>query len=221
MFFALVISLVFLQGCAIDKPFVKKDLATLSPLKVVRHKTPAIGKITPGGRFAGVVGFLLTGGLGATAAEGAAQKSAGKKAEENIPDFGYLVMKKFVDRASKEIPGWPEMIVIEQPVSDDYSEPVSLLKFKITHPGGVPSDLVYGESKGKGFFVSNTLLTLTDYNGDVLWQKFFEYYSLNFNRNYKNIDELEANNFKLLKEEIEFAAETTVSEFIKHFKGEK
>lgn len=53
-----------------------------------------------------------------------------------------------------------------------------------------------------------------DSKGIVPWGKDFAYDSREYKR-YRDIEELKADNFKLLREEIEFAAEATVSDFIK------
>ena len=45
-----ILSLVLLQSCALDQPLVKSDLASLSPLKVVRYNTPEITKQMLDGR---------------------------------------------------------------------------------------------------------------------------------------------------------------------------
>ena len=61
---------------------------------------------------------------------------------------------------------------------------------------------------------------MIDSGGNLLWEKSFTYTSRKFNRN-SNLDEFEADNGKSLKDEIKFAVEQTVSDFIGHFKAEK
>jgi hypothetical protein len=207
--FVLVISLIFLQGCAADKSLLKKDLTTLSPLKVVYHETPSIRRSALGGTMFTVA----TGGLGAVAIGDAVGESDEKEAQEKRYDFGYIVMKGFVERASKEISNWPLMNVIDKPVSDDYADQSPLLEFKVNR-------LMYGyrgASVASGF-QSETVVIMKDSRSDILWQKSFKYSPDEFNRK-RTLVELEADNYKLLKEEIEFAAENTVSEFIEYFKG--
>ena len=207
--FVLVISLIFLQGCAADKSFVKKDLTTLAPLKVVYHETPSIRRSALGGTMFSVA----TGGLGAVVIGDAVGESGRKEAQEKTYDFGYIVMKTFIERASKEISNWPLMNVIDKPVSDDYADQSPLLEFKVNR-------LMYGyrgPSVASGF-QSETVVIMKDSNSDILWQKSFKYSPDEFNRK-RTLVELEADNYKLLKEEIEFAAEKTVSDFIKYFKG--
>jgi len=207
--FVLVISLIFLQGCAADKSFVKKDLTTLAPLKVVYHETPSIRRSALGGTMFSVA----TSGPGAVVIGDAVGESGGKEGQEKRYDFGYIVMKTFIERASKEISNWPLMNVIDKPVSDDYADQSPLLEFKVNR-------LMYGyrgPSVASGF-QSETVVIMKDSNSDILWQKSFKYSPDEFNRK-KTLVELEADNYKLLKEEIEFAAEKTASDFIEFFKG--
>ena len=94
--FVLVISLIFLQGCAADKSFVKKDLTTLAPLKVVYHETPSIRRSALGGTM-----FSVASGPGAVVVGDAVGESGGKEAQEKRYDFGYIVMKTFIETAKK------------------------------------------------------------------------------------------------------------------------
>lgn len=209
MIMACVISTVF-QGCATykDKAFVNQDMTALSPLKVVRHETPSFNKFTPGG----TAGGLLLGGVIGLAISA---ELSGKKLKEKIeiPDFGQLVMDKFVVRVGKEIPSWPVMDVEKEPVNAEYSHKAgSILEFKHAYNPYLTFE------KG-GCFGGVTTVMLKNANGNVLWKKTFAYLSNWYDRQ-KKLEEFEADNGKLLKEEMDFAAEETVSNFIKHFKGE-
>lgn len=204
-----VASLVF-QGCATyrDKAFVKQDMTSLSPLKVVRHETPNIWKFSPGG----TAGGLLLGGIIGLRVSA---ELNGKKLREKIeiPDFGQLVMDKFVARAGKEIPNWPAMDIEKEPVNAEYSYKAgNILEFKLDNPC-----LTF---ESGGCFYSITTVVLKNMNGNVLWKRSFGYLSKEYGRQRK-LEEFEADNGKLLKEEMDFAAEETASNFIKHFKGEK
>lgn len=205
-----IISTVF-QGCATyrDKVFVKQDMTSLSPLKVVRYETPNILKLSPGGT---VGGLLLGGPIGLRVSA----ELSGKKLREKIeiPDFGQLVMDKFVARAGKEIPNWPAMDVEKEPVNAEHSYKAgSILEFKLTYNPYITFE------KG-GCFGGVTTAVLKNANGNVLWKRSFGYLSKEYGRQRK-LEEFEADNGKLLKEEMDFAAEETVSNFIKHFQGEK
>ncbi len=71
-----------------------------------------------------------------------------------------------------------------------------------------------GDANG---FLSITTVKMVDNTGEVLWEKEFTYKSEEFGRGQK-LEEFDAENGKLLKEEIEYAAEKTVSAFFQHFK---
>ncbi len=192
-------SLVF-QGCAMNTPFVHDDLRVISSLKVVRHQPPDIYEI--GGRL--LVAYLLAGPIAVLVA-------AELTKEEARLDFGEFVMTKFVERVSKEIPNWPPMTVEEQPIGGDYTfTSGTLLEFEVT-------DLTLHWITG---FEARVNATMKNSEDDVLWRKSFGYRSRDFDRQ-RSIDEFKADNAKLLKEEMKFAADKTVSDFIEHFKGEK
>ncbi|MDP2278569.1 MAG: hypothetical protein Q8K51_10145 [Nitrospirota bacterium] len=213
MIFVFIVSTSFLHGCATtpSTPFVKKDISTISPLKVVRYETPEIKVYTLGRVLLGAtIGAVLFAGVGA----GFGVVLAGGKLEKEtpIPDFGQLVMSKFIERVSKGIPNWPAMIIEEQPIKEEYSyKSGTILEFKVNQ-----LTLEFGVG-----FSSIAVATMKDLEGNVLWEKGFFYSSKKFDRK-RSIDEYKADDFKLLKEEIEFAADKTVSDFIEHFKkGEK
>ena len=67
-------------------------------------------------------------------------------------------------------------------------------------------------------FLSKTVVTMKDPQGDVLWQKSYIYLSKDYDRG-MSVDELEANDCDLLKEEMMFAAEKTVQDFVNHLNG--
>lgn len=226
-----MVSLLFLQGCASsNKQFVKKDISSFEPIKVCRYETPGIMKSTgtetallaaitiaaPGGSALLVVGDEYT-------------KVRGSGTQAKIPDFGFLVMDKFLEHIKSERPDWPALTVITTPLKEDFSEKCSVIEFKVNRVAYGSLDLTRGGiilerglDKGvisKGF-LSKTTVTMKDPQGEVLWRKAFIYLSENFGRE-MSLDELEADNFMLLKEEMEFAAEKTVSDFIDHLNGEK
>ena len=67
-------------------------------------------------------------------------------------------------------------------------------------------------------FLSGVTATMETSDGNVLWQKSFDYSSTRFDR-VRTIDEFKADNAKLLREEMVFATEKTVSELIDHLRG--
>jgi len=201
-------ALLLIQGCATDKPLVKRDLASLTPLKVVRHNTPEIKIHTVGGM---VLGGLLFGGFGMEAV-GAARGKALRE-QSSLPDYGQLVMSKVIERLPKEIPDWPRMIVEDKPVESDYVyKPGFLLAFDI--------DAMTRYSVGPKGFNAITSAEMHGPNGDLIWRKQF-FYSQHQSGRDRELNELEADNAKLLKEEMDFAAEKTVTDFIEDLRRKR
>lgn len=214
--FIMMVSFILLNGCATDKPFAKSDNRLMSPIKVIRHETPGILRSTMTETFFLTAAVALPGGSALLILGDEYAKARGADMQMKIPDFGYIVMDKFVERLKKEVSDWPALTIEKKPVGEDFAESCYLIEFKVNRLAYGYLDIVRGG--GNGFF-SNTVVTMKDPVGDVLWQKSFTYQSKDFERD-KNIDDFEADDGKLLREEIEFAAEKTVSEFIKHLKGE-
>lgn len=210
MFFAWMVSAVLFQGCAVNKPFVKKDMQALSPLKVVRQETPEVRIVSVGRTLLGAaLGAVLLGGVGAGIGVAMLQEKVGP--EDKAHDFGLLVEKKFIAQAVKEIPNWPTMDVQEQPVAGDYTEKCAVLEFKVNR-------IAIGNLGGDGL-TSITIVTMKDSNGEVIWEKSFKYSSIEFARVQRSSDDLLADNKKLLGEEIEFAADKTAAFFIANLKA--
>jgi hypothetical protein len=134
-----------------------------------------------------------------------------------IPDFGYLVMDKFLERMDQETSTLPVLTFKPEPVGEDYAESCTLIEIKVKRLAYGYLDFVRGGGNG---FLSKTAITMKDSQGDVLWQRSFTYLSKDFKRA-KDLDVFEADEGKLLKEEMEFAAEKTVSDFINHLNGKK
>ena len=215
--FIWAVSLPFFQGCTTDKPFIKKDVASLTPLKVIRYETPGILRSTMAETlFLTTVAVALPGGSALILLNDGYCKTRGETMQTKIPDFGYIVMNRFVEKMNQEASKWPLLAVRSEPVGEDYAEPCTLIEFKVKRLAYGYLDFVRGGGNG---FLSKTIVTMKDPNGEILWQKSFTYLSKDFKRD-KNIDEFEADDGKLLKEEMEFAAEKTVSDFIAHLNGE-
>lgn len=225
-----MISLVLLQGCVVDKPFVKKDLKSIDFIKVARHEPPIFRKYTSATKgvrdlgtalviVAPVVGpaMYLISATALLVSEGVS--TIGGKIKEgqlSILDFGEIVMKKFTQSVRKEIPQWPMMIIKKSPIDQNYShESGILLEFRVID-WGVRYEGMYAPTEG---FFTTTNVKMVDHEGKVLWERTFRYESEEFARSL-TLEEFEANNGKLLKEEIEFAAERTVTDFIEYFINE-
>lgn len=227
----LTVSLLVLQGCASSNTqFTKKDMQSSEPIKVVRYETPGIMKSTgTETAFLALVTLAAPGGTALLVLGDEYARARGSDTQIRIPDFGSLVMNKFVERMPIARPDWPELIPLPDPVSEDLSEKNAFIEFKVSRVAYGSLDLTRGgivleRGLDKGFvsdgFLSKTVVTMKDPQGEVLWQKSFVYLSDNFGRA-KNVDELEADGFKLLIEEMEFAADKTVTDFIEHLNGER
>ncbi|KAF0145384.1 MAG: hypothetical protein FD156_954 [Nitrospirae bacterium] len=203
MLFILTMPLTFLQGCATDKPFVKKSMAPALKIKAVRCKTPTMQVRTFGKALFLII--PIAGGLAA----GALATAHGAEVQQYLPNYGLLVMQSFTNHANQEIKLLPPIVMREQPVEDDYVESNVLLEIKI-------NQIAYAYLVG---IVSDSTITMKDSTGEVLWRRSFTYKSSDFDRK-KSFEEFEADDYKLLKEEFKFAAEKTASDFIDHFKKE-
>jgi hypothetical protein len=217
MALVLILSSVLFLGCATTIPLDKRDLTTLTPLRVATCVMPYEGVIVrhSTGRTIGNVVNVFTE-IGGAIAEKSVSAWENDLAMEiisaGVPRYYELVMKKFVERASKEIPDWPSMVVEEHPVNSRYAKRILksnsgyLLLF-------VPANYFPPTLSTAHGFESDYRAVLYDSERNVLWQEGFEYSSKKHDR-HRSIEEYKADNFKLLKEEIEYAAEATVTEFI-------
>lgn len=153
-------------------------------------------------------------------------KSRGSGTQAKIPDFGSLVMNKFAEQVKTARPDWPPLTVVPDPLKDDFSEKCMVVEFKVNRIAYGSIDLSRGgiafeegtERMSTTGLLTKTLVTMKDAAGEVLWQKTYVYLSEKFGRE-KTMDELEANNYKLLTEELQFAAEQTVADFVAHLNG--
>lgn len=216
MAFTLILSLAVLQGCAQDKSLVKKDALTLSPIKCIRYETPSILRSTMTETFfLTTAAVALPGGSVLMVLSDEYSKAKGMEMQMKIPDFGNLVMTKFIDKLGQEKNNRPSLTVENKPVTEEFSESCMMIEFKVNRLAYGYLDFIRGGGNG---FLSKTVVTMKDPAGDVLWQKFFTYLSKDYNRD-KNIDEFEADDGTLLKDEMEFAADKTASDFINHLNG--
>jgi hypothetical protein len=203
--------IIVIQGCALpNQPYVKKEASEATPLKVVRYSAPDVRRYAIGEGIAIFVAgsVILSPFVGLPLA--CIYHDINKLPDDKeIPDYGKLVMDKFVNRAKNEIPGWPAMIVEEKPIWEaSQDESNYILEFKA-------DSLEIKNSKGLRF---TTIVTMKDKENNIIWEKGYKYISEQFNHQV-NYDQLKIDNYKLLKEEMAFAAEATVTDFIDHFKN--
>lgn len=212
-----IISSFLFQGCAADKHYVKKDFSSLSPVKVIRYKTPGIERSTKTETLLMTTAVLaVPGGSALLLLNDEYCETRGKGMQKKIPDFGLLVMNKFVEQLKNKIPDFPELTVECKPVDEEYSEPRTLISFKVKRVAYGFLDPLRGSGNN---FSSKTVVSMKDPQGNILWQKNFLYLSKNFDRS-KSIDELEADDARLLIEEMEFAAEQTAADFVADLNGD-
>lgn len=216
--FLLVVPFLFFQGCAQDKQFVKKDALLHSPLKCVRYETPGILRSTMAETFfLSTAAIALPGGSALLLVSDEYAKTRGEAMQSRLPDFGRLVLAKFSERMSVEAGDWPVPAVENNPVKEEYSDSCTLIEFKVKRLAYGYLDFMRGAGNG---FLSKTVAIMKEPNGDLLWQKSFTYSSRDYERG-KTLDEFEADGGKLLKDEMEFAAEKTVAAFYGDLKGEQ
>ncbi len=226
---AVILPSLLFQGCATTStPLTKRDLSSFTQLRIAGNAilSTKINVRQSGARTAfyalvpfgaGVIPLLIIMVIikSAEAWERALEKEI---AAANMPPYHELVVKKFCERAGKEISGWQPMMVEDRLVDSHY-----IKNFLMNNPGPLLLLVSKGYfapilSTGSGF-KSNYSAVLYDSEGNVVWQKNFKYSSKKYDR-YRSIDEYKADNFKLLKEEMEFAADTIVSDFIADIKKE-
>jgi hypothetical protein len=211
-------ALFLIQGCASDRAYVKNNSVALSPLKVIRHETPGILRSTMAETFfltAATVG--LPGGSLLIVLGDEYSKARGQDMQMKIPDFGNLVVKKFAEKLNRDVIEEGCVLNLEdKPVGEDFMPLCTVMEFKVGRLAYGYLDFVRGS--GSNGFLSKTTVTMKDQTGEVLWQRSFTYLSKDYGRD-REIDEFEAEEGRLLKEEIEFAAEKTAADFVGHLNG--
>ncbi|MBI4709513.1 MAG: hypothetical protein HY759_00090 [Nitrospirae bacterium] len=229
---ALTVLFSFL-GCAAapkNVPLTKKNLTTVPYLKVVRFKTPGSIRVSSleCTLMSAGIGTVLFPGVGTAVGALASIQRIGRD-EIPRPDFGKLVLEKFIRRALKDIPDWPEMSIEEEPVKEEpVIEHITDEPFMVWPPeiketvfeNAILEFMVHGisiDTVDMELSITTTAI-LKDPHGKVLWGKSFTYRGGDFKRKY-TMREFTADNGEILKEELEYAAEATAADFIEHFKG--
>jgi hypothetical protein len=120
----LFILVSIMQGCGLpNQPYVKKDTAAPQPLKVVRYETPSFRTYTTGNMIASiVVSGVALGAIGAGIGYAIHYSLSEEPNDPVRPDFGKLVMDRFMERSKNEILGWSNMTAenktIKEPLTD-------------------------------------------------------------------------------------------------------
>lgn len=226
----MIMTAYFSVGCASSntQALGRRDMASLAPIKVVRHETPGILKSTSTETGILALATIAAPGGSALLVVGDAYNQArGAGTKEYIPDFGSLVVDRFVKEIGVARTDWPALTIIPEPLKEEAPEHSTVIEFNVNRLAYGSIDLTRGgiileQGFDKGFiadgFLSKTTVTLKDPGGEVLWQKCYIYLSKDFDRE-MSLDELEADNYTLLKDEMSFAAEKTVTDFISHLNG--
>lgn len=195
-----------LAGCATDKPMEAKRLETISSLEVVRYPTPEIQRHS-GDTIAG--GGLLFGGFGMEALA----TNAGKQLRErcNLEDFGALVTREFTEQAPHQFPTWPSARIRESPIEPGYAtRDAYVLSFQ---PG-----MVWLYSFGPKGLLASMTATLVSPSGEEIW-RFTSSYSSKEAGRMRELEELEADSCRLLKEEMHHAARVMAAQFVANLSG--
>jgi hypothetical protein len=204
----LLLVFFILQGCAPlpDKPYIRKDTSEVAPLKMEFSKTPNLRSYSTGGLVAAIViPAVLIGILGAAIGYGLHYASTKESDNPDIPDFGKMVYEGFAERAKKEIPNWPEKVAQGPDNKKSNTLTITVKDIRLEVSSGLAIE---------------TIISMKDLGGEILWEKGFLYDSSLFGRSTTE-KKLKADHYKLLKEEYGFAAEKTVTDFISHFNNYK
>jgi len=196
----LVVVLLFfsflLQGCASRKALVKKDFASLTPLTVVFYYDDI--------RVKSWLRWIAPASPGVGIGQYAHERSLANAVASGIkPGFSALVMKKFVDRVCKETPDCPAIPFEEEHVTSSY-----IKEFKSGNLMIFYAQIFAGDT----YFRSWTGARIQDSEGNVLWEKWIPYYAKDYGRKC-TYNKDTSDFFKLLKEEMNFAADIIVSDF--------
>jgi hypothetical protein len=212
---AVAIAMIFLHGCAIERPLKISNLKAIPCINVVRYKSPQLKKITLTSKVIIGVGFVAAGAFGGGAAGGIAEKMAIDGGVEmmrksTLPDFGKLMTDKFVQRVSTEIPGFPPLQLVEEPVGEDFAPEAEYL---------IVLRVYFLQVDDSGFSVWISA-KMTDPSGLMPWLRDYVYKSKDFNRAH-TLAEYEAGDGSIFKEEYYFALDNVVSELVRSLKGSK
>jgi len=208
--FSMIFCFSLLQGCISHSEIklTKKNFESINKIKVVRYRTPNIEVKTASGATLRILGGVLTGPLGAYIDE---SKSEEARKGIMLPDYGDLLMRRFVERAGKEIPNWPEMVVEAKPVIKGYT-------YKDGHTILIDLSHVW-VTFGVGLHMEGWI-TMNNPAGDIIYKRLFYYRSKDFNLT-KSIDEYLADNCKLLREEMPIAADYNAKDLVKYIRVEQ
>jgi len=199
------LSLAILPGCA--KKFGQDNLREINSITLARLESGPLLRVSfVTGALAGM-GVIL-GELGAGAGIGSSyllMKKNGEKIQTycKLPDFGELLAERMFLKLSGETGYWPNMVVEDGIVDNDFSNDnhILLVKVKSIHV-----------KDGEGLAI-DVETTLKEPNNQVLFKKTFRYLSKYYDRE-DNLYSLTKQRGKQFKIEYDYAAETISQDFI-------
>jgi hypothetical protein len=220
----LIISLFLVQGCASNIKLIRENINTEVPIKVARYETPKlekrslgrvfltavpVGVITyAGGLLLGIASIPVFSLIDTGISKHYGSELSGKC---ELKDYGELIIAQLAIGLNDEIDAWPEIEIVDEAIDADYYDSESyLLSIQVNYIN------LFNTVNDENIIISTTA-ELKDIFDNAIWRKKFNYSANDFNRKH-NIQELEADNCNLLKEEIDFAVNKTVTAFIEDLK---
>lgn len=228
----LLLVFLFVSGCSAKyRPApAGLDLSALGPLKIVRNETPGIMKSSgTETHLLALVTLAAPGGSALLVLGDAIGKSRGSETQSVIPDFGTLVQERVAESIAAAFPSASGIEVVREPLTEDFAGSSAVIELHVKRlaygsidlsRGGVVLDRGLDKGLIADGFLSKTEVTLKDRQGEVLWQMSHLYLSKDFGRE-RTIEDLEADNCSLLRQEIQFAAVKTADEFLRDLHGKK
>jgi hypothetical protein len=195
LFFPVMTCFLIIQGCG-GVNLTRRDLEKVNTMTVGRAKTPLLEVKT-------IAGVVLVGAVGSYIDYNASKNFQSQRGSRPT-DFGELLVRKFAEKARKDIKGWPETKILDGPVpkSKEFDGPSALFSFGTIML--TADDYLYAEA----------FLTMKDSEGRVICDKFGRFNGYQAKRTQRSPDQYIDNDGELLREEIEYAADYLAADFV-------
>ncbi|MGO9022208.1 MAG: hypothetical protein ACLQVJ_28050 [Syntrophobacteraceae bacterium] len=203
-------------GCATPiKQSAITNMKSMNSLQIVRTKPQCLAERTLGsqavamtGVMFGAIGGAISGGISMEVESRHGRELAEKYA---LPDYGALVFNNFADLVQKDFPDWPKPVVKAEPVNDeDYKCNGYTIVLCV-------NQVVLDATTASTVLRAWTVAKMNDPDGNVVWEKEVMYKSSDYSRSH-SLEQFEADNGELLKDELNFSAEKTTADLIHHLK---
>lgn len=199
---------VLLAGCGFKSTLKKEEYSSLEPLKgagwgqEITWVHSAVAEKAVGIPLSVVVPVL---GAAHQITTSIKLRALTTKVSAVKPGVMELTVQKFVQRAPEEIPNWPKMAIAEG-VDSKYLKNLqnSLVLINVT------SVLDTGNTS----YTCTATVKIYNQEGKLVWATKISYDSSKHGRPSYQFEDLVANDFALLKEEAEFAANAIVTQII-------